>query len=272
MHGQFVFIKSTFGYAFWQGNNAASWGTDKLPQPAAEAIRNDHDGTLAGMNQALWNARHKTLYIDDVLLTPADYAQLKTLSEPARSEMLFARAMVDVRRDPTGYLVRCLRRLRYFLLFDETNPKAANNLYRASTIVWLILSLIGAIGCGRRWKTLWPLGVIFLIVTLFHAATITSARFRMPLEPLAFVWSATALSPVLGGLLAGRRRPAAVAETNALPLGAHALAGPHFRRRPVRSKSRASLSRLTRATDASQPLPSTLVGSASRRPRPRSFR
>ncbi|HEX4147876.1 MAG TPA: hypothetical protein VHY20_02770, partial [Pirellulales bacterium] len=31
VHGQFVFIKSTFGYAFWQGNNARSWGTDKLP-------------------------------------------------------------------------------------------------------------------------------------------------------------------------------------------------------------------------------------------------
>ena len=216
VHGQFVFIKSTFGYSFWQGNNAASWGTDKLPQPAAEAIRNDHDGTLSGMNHALWNARHKTLYIDDVLLTPADYAQLRALSEPGRSELLFALAMADVCRDPNGYLVRCLRRLRYFLLFDETNPKAANNLYRASTIVWLMLTLIGAIGCGRRWKTLWPLGAIFLIVTLFHALTITSARFRMPLEPLAFVWSATRrLTPVFAGLFCqSRRRSAAVAEAN----------------------------------------------------------
>jgi hypothetical protein len=240
VHGQFVFIKSTFGYAFWQGNNAGSWGTDKLPRPAAEALRNTHDGSLAGMNQALWNARHKTLYIDDVLLKPSDYAELKTLSEPARSELLFARAMSDVRRDPSGYLVRCLRRLRYFLLFDDTNPKAANNVYRASTIIWLMLTLIGAIGCGRRWKTLWPLGAIFLIVTLFHALTITSARFRMPLEPLTFVWSATALAPLLAGLLPTRRRPKAVGEIPALLPGAHALAGPHFRRKPARSKPRVS--------------------------------
>jgi hypothetical protein len=239
VHGQFVFIKSTFGYAFWQGNNAASWGTDKLPQSAAETARTAHDGTLAGMNQALWNARHKTRYIDDVLLTPADYAQLKTLSEPERSKLLFDRAKADVTHDPSGYLVRCLRRLRYFLLFDETNPKAANNLYRASTILWLVLSLIGAIGCGRRWKTLWPLGAIFLIVTLFHALTITSARFRMPLEPLAFVWTATALAPLIAGLLPARRMIAVVEESK-LPLGAHPLAGPHFRHSRVSSKSRAA--------------------------------
>ncbi|MFW6125172.1 MAG: hypothetical protein ACOC46_03400, partial [Pirellulales bacterium] len=31
VHGEFVFVKSTFGYAFWQGNNPVSWGTDKVP-------------------------------------------------------------------------------------------------------------------------------------------------------------------------------------------------------------------------------------------------
>ena len=30
VHGEFVAIKSTFGYAFWQGNCALSEGTDKV--------------------------------------------------------------------------------------------------------------------------------------------------------------------------------------------------------------------------------------------------
>jgi hypothetical protein len=67
VHGEFVFVKSTFGYALWQGNNPVSWGTDKVPKPSAEALRQDHDGTLAGIDRAMWEARHETLYIDDVL-------------------------------------------------------------------------------------------------------------------------------------------------------------------------------------------------------------
>jgi len=34
VHGEFVAIKSTFGYAFWQGNCALSEGTDKVVRPS----------------------------------------------------------------------------------------------------------------------------------------------------------------------------------------------------------------------------------------------
>ena len=73
VHGRPMFIKSSFGYAFWQGNNPISWGTDKIPKPSAEPMRLENDGTLADMNRALWEARHETLYIDDVLLKPDGY-------------------------------------------------------------------------------------------------------------------------------------------------------------------------------------------------------
>ena len=36
VHGEFVAIKSTFGYAFWQGNCALSEGTDKVVRPSVE--------------------------------------------------------------------------------------------------------------------------------------------------------------------------------------------------------------------------------------------
>ena len=38
-------------------------------------MRQQHDGTLAGMDRALWEARHETLYIDDVLLKPTGYRE-----------------------------------------------------------------------------------------------------------------------------------------------------------------------------------------------------
>jgi hypothetical protein len=45
---------------------------------------------------------------------------------------------------------------------------------------------------------------------------------------------------VFAGLLPKRRRPKAIAEIPALSPGAHALAGPHFRRKPAPSKARVS--------------------------------
>jgi len=201
VHDEFVFVKSTFGYAFWQGNNSASWGTDKVPKRSAETLRNDHDGTLAGMHQALWEARHETLYIDDVLLAPTGYHEFTGLSEPARSRLLGARAWRFVRDEPARYLGLCVQRLRYFLLFDETNPKAANLVYRAATVVWLTLTLIGSLALRLNWRRLWPTWAIFAVVTAFHTLTIVSARFRIPIEPLSFVWAAGAVAPLVDNLL-----------------------------------------------------------------------
>jgi 4-amino-4-deoxy-L-arabinose transferase-like glycosyltransferase len=199
VHGELVFIKSTFGYAFWQGNNPASWGTDKIPKSSAEEFRREHDGTLASVDRALWEARHETYYIDDVLLKPGGYREFAGLSEPQRSRLLGRRAWEFVRDNPIRYAQLCLARLRYFLLFDETNPKAANLVYRAASLAWLLLTAAGLIVCvldGRFGgvRPHWPLLAIFAAITLFHTLTIVSARFRIPLEPLTFVWCAAAIA------------------------------------------------------------------------------
>lgn len=203
VHGEFVFIKSTFGYAFWQGNNEISWGTDKVPKREAEHLRTAHDGTPAGINRALWAARHETIYIDDLLLQPGGYREFQGLSEPQRSRLLARRAWRGIEQDPMRYARLCLRRLRYFLLFDETNPKAANRLYRITTVTWLVLAALGVLVSRHAWRRLWPTYAIVAVVTLFHSLTITSARFRMPLEPLTFVWIAAGITP-LATRLVGR--------------------------------------------------------------------
>lgn len=238
VHGEPVFIKSTFGYAFWQGNNPASWGTDKIPKSSAGPLRLAHDGTLADRHRALWEARRETLYIDDVLLKPTGYREFTGLSEPQRSRRLGKQAWNFIRREPARYARLCLRRLRYFLLFDETNPKAADPLYRITTVTWLVLSFIGLLVLAPRWRSLWPAATIFVLVSLFHTLTITSARFRIPIEPLSLVWAAAALAPLIDRLPRLRRPRTVATSAGVLPEGtrldrADALRGPH---RPAKQK------------------------------------
>ena len=231
VHGEFVFIKSTFGYALWQANNELSWGTDKVPKASSEDIRHEHDDTLAGMDRALWEARHEAIYIDNFLLTPADYIRLGQLSEPQRSRDLGRQARSFIGAHPGRYAGLCLQRLRYFLLFDETNPKAANRLYRAATAAWLMLGLVGLLASWPQRRRLWPTYAIVGLVTLFHALVITGVRFRIPIEPITFVWASLAVSPAVARVFQGRQikiyRPGEFSQD---PLDLrHVLKGPHFR-------------------------------------------
>lgn len=202
--GEVVFVKSTFAYAFWQGNNPASWGTDKIPKSTVEPLRLAHDGTPASRHRALAEARSETLYIDDVLLKPEGYRGLEAGSEPQRCRVLGRRAAQFVRQEPARYLGLCARRLWYFLLFDPTNPKTAEPLYRAATAGWLALVAIGLASRQTDWRRAWPLAGMLATVATFHVLTITSARFRIPLEALTMPWAACALRPAWD--LAVRRR------------------------------------------------------------------
>ena len=206
VHGELVLIKSTFGYAFWQGNCALSEGTDKVVRRSVETALEARGEGLQGLNESLWKARHEAGYLDDIALKPADYRQLGQLSEPARSRWLFARAVADLRTDPGRYPRLCLRRLRYFLLFDETNPKTRTLVYRASQLgltLWAVLGL--TLAKPTLLKRLAPTFLTAALVTLFHALTITSVRFHIPLEPLMGLWGAAGISRWWPGTTGGQR-------------------------------------------------------------------
>ena len=188
--GEVVFIKSTFGYAFWQGNNPHSWGTDKVKKATVEQLRRSHDGTPRAVHQAAWEARHETLYVDHLALSDEDRLDLARYEEPQRCRQLGRRAWRYILDNPGRYLQLCGIRLRYFLLFDETNPKAAHILYRGATILWLALCLAGIWYSRPYWHRLWPTFAVFAAVMIFHVLTIVSARFRIPLEPMTMVWVA----------------------------------------------------------------------------------
>jgi hypothetical protein len=197
VHGEFVAIKSTFGYAFWQGNCALSEGTDKVRRASIEPIMRSHPTSihLRGLNRVLWEARHKAGCIDDIALTPGEKFWLGLRSEPERSRMLFRRALSDLSADPWRYLLLCLRRLQYFVLFDETNPKSRVLFYRIAHIGLTLLAIAGLVAAGPAVRgRLVPTIATAAAITIFHTLTIVSARFHIPIEPLMAIWAAPALA------------------------------------------------------------------------------
>ncbi len=197
VHGELVAVKSTFGYAFWQGNCALSMGTDKVVRASVErALRRATGGLdLRGLNAALWEARHEAGYLDDIALTADDYRALGRVSEPERSRILLRRAIAELREEPGRYPRLCLRRLGYFVFFDETNPKTRSRLYRAGHLGLTILAAAGLLLAQRTVRrNLAPTIVTAALIAVFHAMTIVSARFHIPIEPLLGLWAACGLT------------------------------------------------------------------------------
>jgi hypothetical protein len=196
VHGEFVAIKSTFGYAFWQGNCSLSEGTDKVVRPSVEHIlgRQLAGSKLSDLNRTLWQARHEAGYLDDIALTKADYRLLGSVSEPERSRILFNRALANLTADPGRYVRLCLRRLRYFIFFDETNPKARALAFQVPHFMLTGLAVIGLLLTPRSVrKRLGPTIAVVALITLFHCLTIVSTRFHIPIEPLLAIWGAAGL-------------------------------------------------------------------------------
>ena len=170
-----------------------------------------------------------------MLLKPGGYREFAGLSEPERSRRLGSRAWDFIVEHPADYARLCLRRLQYFLLWDETNPKAANPIYQAASTAWLVLSLVGLMAAGRARRTLAPSVAALLLTTLFHALTITSARFRIPVEACGFLWASAGFMPALAniaGYLRGARRatpePEAAANSPESTTRRGPAVGPHF--------------------------------------------
>ncbi len=192
---KFVPIKSSFGYAFWQGNCALSEGTDKVVRASVERTLARRSGSLRDLNATLWEARHEAGYLDDIALTRADYRELGAVSEPERSRKLFRRAIADLQGEPGRYARLCLRRLRYFVFFDETNPKTRSTIYRVSHLALTALAALGwLLATPEIRRKLGPTALTVALIASFHALTIVSARFHLPIEPLMALWAAAGVS------------------------------------------------------------------------------
>jgi hypothetical protein len=228
VHGEFIPVKSTFGYAFWQGNCAMSEGTDKVVRSSTDAILRQggqNDLTLKDWNQTIWKARHEAGYLDDIALSRNDYRMLGAVSEPERSRILFRRAQAELQADPGRYPWLCLRRLRYFVFFDETNPKSRVLWYRVPHVALTVFAAAGLILAGRRLRRrLLPTIITVAAIALFHSLTIVSARFHIPVEPLMALWGATGFSEAVA------RRRSASRSSHRLAASRHDVEGIRIKR------------------------------------------
>ena len=222
VHGEFVPIKSTFGYAFWQGNCSITEGTDKVVRPSVDRILEAPGAAsnLATYNQTLWKARHEAGYIDDIAFTDEFKAYLGTLPEPERSRVLLRSVLGEIRADPGRYVRLCVRRMQYFWLFDESNPRTRDPLYRASHLGLTLMAGLGlALAVPGTRRRLAPLVITSLALATFHSLTIVSARFHIPIEPLMAIWAGAGVA----GLRA--RWPARIGESRSVGVAARHVEG-----------------------------------------------
>ena len=147
VHGEFVAIKSTFGYAFWQGNCSQSEGTDKVIRPSVERALAGAGGDqgLSSLNRRIWAARHEAGYLDDIALTKDDLKLLGSVKRTGEvANPCSAARSVNWPSSLAGTL-GCARRFSYFWLFDETNPKTRVWIYRLSHLGLTIAAAVGAV-------------------------------------------------------------------------------------------------------------------------------
>jgi hypothetical protein len=158
-----------------------------------------------------------------------------TGSEAAANDRQLPTCDLSARHAPV-----CLERLRVFLLSGENFPLPpgegqgvrANEtrLARFAAIACLVLALMGCSIGWRRWPMFWPTYAIVVAVALADMFGVIPAGSRLPLEPLALVWSALAIAPPLVRLLPGRSvRVYRPGERGEDPLDhRQLLRGPHY--------------------------------------------
>lgn len=199
VHGRPVFVKSTFGYAFWQGNNRLSSGTDKVIRESAEVTLAESSGGFSRLHDQLWRARHQAGCVDDIALNADQKQELGRLPEVERSAELLRRARAELAAEPGRYSKLCLRRLKYYLWFDETNPKTATAFYRIPHAALSLGAIAGLLLMGQAPRRKFAFIVIsFVLNAAFHAFTITAPRFHLPWEPAMIIWSVAGVRPAAG--------------------------------------------------------------------------
>ena len=206
VHGRFVAMKDSFWYVFWQGNTAASHGTDKL------ALGKDAKKMMQGrsIKKSVEHAqavREKAVSIDSTLPEAARRELLTIPREIDRMPVFKSLILAELSARPMQYVEKSLLRLRQWLWFDETNPRSYVFAYRACYVALVGLAAVGLGLERRRWRSWTPMFVAAGGLTMLHVMVITSARFRLPVELLLVPFAAVCLVAVMDRMIA--RQPSA---------------------------------------------------------------
>jgi 4-amino-4-deoxy-L-arabinose transferase-like glycosyltransferase len=214
VHHRIVFIKSTFWYCFWQGNHLGATGTDKLLPDRELQDRLAWAWGGATLEADTNAAREQAISVDSHLTPEALATIVAAPGEIEKVDHFKALAWRDLAENPGHYLRMCGVRLGQMLWFDPTNPRAYVLPYRIS---YLALVSLATIGVGFSWANRraahWQMPILAgLGILVFHTLTITSARFRLPIEALMLLSAAVASVAVIERLRGSRHTPGALAE------------------------------------------------------------
>jgi hypothetical protein len=199
VHQRLVPIKNSFWYVLWQGNGPEASGTDKLILPPREGEPELPVTDVAGRFRKLLSERRESVSVNSVL--PADFlARLAAMpTEIERMDAFGNRIRDFLRKNPGHYLRMCLRRLKYFVTFDPTNPKSGHPLYRLSYLVAAGSGLVGAVLTRSQWRRLILVFGAMVGIALPSILIITSARFRLPAEALLIILAALGAAHLFSG-------------------------------------------------------------------------
>lgn len=202
VHGQLIFIKDSFWFVFWQGNNPQSAGTDKLLVNEQWRERIGGIAAIDELSSQTQEARDAAVGVNSVL-TEAEIDHLKAMpTETARMAWFRERILAELANDPLHYLRMIGTRALAWVWFDPTNPRSFALPYRLSYLTLVALAVGGLLarrGDGRRWLPALVLGVS---LTAVHLLIITSARFRIPLEMLLLLPAGDLVGLALWGISA----------------------------------------------------------------------
>jgi len=207
VHGRFVAMKDSFWYVLWQGNTAASHGTDKL------AISREDRREVRGISvkKSVAQAQHvreKAVSVDSTLPEDARRELLSIPREIDRMNVFRSLILAELSARPMQYVEKCLLRLRQWLWFDETNPRSYVFAYRVSYLSLVAIAAAGLFLERRRWRNWLPLFVAAGGLTLLHVLVITSARFRLPIELLLIPFAGVTIAGIAGWVIRRHVNPA----------------------------------------------------------------
>ncbi len=201
VHGRVVLIKDSFWYVFWQGNNSASVGTDKLLVDADSANRLLNTLSPESGHSAALATRARAISVNGVL-TANDVAELFALpTEIERMDWFKRRITAELSANPMQYLNRCYNRLLIWLWFDPTNPRSFLWHYRASYLGLILLAGLGLLHQRARSIT-GLLALVWCTLAVVHVLMITSARFRILAELLLLLHASLGCSVIVGSFRA----------------------------------------------------------------------
>jgi hypothetical protein len=175
VHGRFVCMKSSGGFNLWQGNNPAANGTPHsgwkhVPYPAPPEL-------LARLRGA-----HDEL---------------------ARDAIWRAAAVSEMRAHPRRAAILWAKKALFFWTITPYHQLTRSPWYWAPYSALLVLAAASLATMRGRLRGHLPTLLAFAAATVVYSITFPGPRYRMPLEPLLFLFSAQGIL-VAARLIAAR--------------------------------------------------------------------